>query len=142
MTLGIFFAAGGGLDFEGGLPDTDIAVGGIGAHRSIYTHSILLGFGVEFTARFGIMNLNELRHRLPADHHPAWDKIYHFMDSNKHLFIGAMWVGIGTHLLKDSGLFIGNSKPYADLPVSMPMDAHNGMFAANGVASAVFGAQK
>lgn len=142
MTLGIFFAAGGGPDFEGGLPDTDIAVGGIGAHRSIFTHSIILGFGVEFTARFGIMTLNEIRNRLPVDHHPAWDTIYNFMDKNKNLFIGAMWIGIGTHLLKDSGLIMGNSKPYADLPFSMPMDAHNGLYAANGLASTLFGVQK
>jgi uncharacterized protein (DUF2384 family) len=138
LTVAIFFAASGGLDFEGGLPDADIAIAGIGHHRSIFSHSIIIGLGVEFTGRFSILVMEKVKNRLPVNHHQIWDIVYGFIDKNKELAIAAMWLGIGTHLLKDSGIFGGGVKPYADLPISMPMEAHNGLFAANGIASGIF----
>ena len=99
LTAAIFFATAGGSDFEGGLPDADIAVGGIGTHRNIISHSILIGLGVEFTGRFGILVLSRMRDRLPDNRHPAWDRVYVFLDSNKELAIAAMWAGL---LLTDS----------------------------------------
>lgn len=142
MTAAIFFAVSGGLDLEGGLPDTDIAIAGIGHHRSIFSHSIIIGLGIEFTGRFSILVMEKIKNRLPANHHQIWDTVYRFIDNNKELAIAAMWLGIGTHLLKDSGLFGGGVKPYADLPGSMPIEAHQGLFAANGVASSIFSINK
>jgi len=138
LTLIIFYLSAGGVDFEGGLPDADIAISGIGNHRNYFSHSILIGLGVEFTGRFGILTLNQIKNHLPNPHHKSWDLVYDFIDKNKELAVAAMWLGIGCHLLKDSGIITGGIKPYSDLPFSMPMEAHQGMFAANGVASTIF----
>ncbi len=139
ITLLIFFTAAGGFDFEGGVPDMDIMAAGIGSHRSLFTHSILIGFGIEFTGRFTLLLLNKVKNRMPADKHPAWDKIYSYIDKHKEKAIAAIWLGIGTHLIKDSGIFGGGVTPYKDLPFSMPMDSHQALFAANGTASQIFG---
>lgn len=139
FTLSIFFVAGGGLDMEGGIPDTDIALGGIGMHRNILSHTILAGLTVEFAARFMIKILDRLHNRLPENHHIVWDRVNAFIEKNKELGIAAMWFGIGAHLLKDSGIIVGNVKPYVGIPGSMPIEAHQGLFAANGVVSSMFG---
>lgn len=138
LTLSIFFAAGGGFDFEGGIPDLDIVVGGIGAHRSIFTHTIIIGFGFEFAARFGIQVLGKIRDRLPRVHHQAWDRVYEFIDSHQNLFIGALWAGIGAHLIKDTGLLVGGVKPYVELPNGLPIAVHQTLFGANAAACELF----
>ena len=45
-------AYAGGFDLEGGLPDKDIAFGGIGMHRNIFSHTILMPLFFEFSIRF------------------------------------------------------------------------------------------
>jgi hypothetical protein len=139
MTAAIFFACGGGFDMEGGLPDMDISVAGIGHHRSIFSHSIIIGLGVEFTGHFTINLLGNVRNSLPTPHHYSWDRVYNFIDSNKGLAFAAMWAGVGLHLIKDSGILMGGTKPYADIPIGMPMEGHQGLFAANGIVSELFG---
>ncbi len=138
FTIGIFFASCGGLDAEGGLPDTDIAIGGIGMHRSIFTHTVFMGLGLEFCSRFSLIFFNKIQQRLPEDKHPVWDKVYNFMNNNKHLFLGAMWLGIATHLLKDTGIITGGMKPYSELPNGLPIDVHQSLLDANTAASAIF----
>src|ERR1035437_3138071 len=138
LTAAIFFASAGGSDIEGGLPDTDIAIGGIGVHRNIISHSILIGLGVEFTGRFGILILSRMRDRLPDNPHPAWGRVYMFLDNNKELAIAAMWAALGIHLLKDSGLIMGGFKPYTGIPTHLSAQSHQGLFAANGIASGIF----
>ena len=141
MTVAIFFATSGGTDLEGGLPDTDIAITGIGHHRNFISHSILIGLGVEFTGRFSISTLNHVRNRMPFDKHPLWDTVYNYIDKHKEKAVAAMWLGIGAHLIKDSGIFGGGVTPYKDLPFSMPVEAHQSLFAANGVVSGMYGVQ-
>lgn len=52
VTLAIgFYCGSGGLDGDGGIPDLDLELG-IGAHRSIFTHSILSGIAIEAIAFF------------------------------------------------------------------------------------------
>src|SRR5690606_6428095 len=47
LALALGFVAGsGGTDGNGGVPDSDLLMG-IGAHRSILTHSIVAGIAVE-----------------------------------------------------------------------------------------------
>ena len=46
LALG-YLGGSGGLDGNGGVPDTDIPLLGIGAHRSVFTHSIIAGTLVE-----------------------------------------------------------------------------------------------
>ncbi len=139
ITVAIFFAAGGGLDMEGGIPDTDIALMGIEHHRSFLTHSIFIGLGVEFVGRFSLLTLQRIKNRMPADRHQIWNTVYNYIDKHQEKAIAAMWLGVGTHLLKDSGMLGHGVTPYKDLPISMPMEAHQGLFAANGIASGIFG---
>ncbi len=51
-----FYFAGGGLDGDGGVPDLDISMLGIGAHRSLFTHSILSGAVIE-TGLYSLVDL-------------------------------------------------------------------------------------
>lgn len=138
LTLSIFFATAGGFDLEGGLPDSDITISGIDAHRSVFTHSIIIGLGVEFAARFGILVMEKMHGRLPDNHHEVWDRVYGFIDKNKNLALGAMWAGIAAHLLLDSGIIGGDVKPYQQLPNGLPMETHQGLFTANSLASGIF----
>ena len=134
----VFAASAGGADVEGGIPDADIRVTGIGSHRNIFSHTILVGLSIEFAARLAVNILDAARHRLPAGHHPAWDSIYGYLDKAKNISIPAMWLGLGAHLIKDSGIFTGGMKPYVGMPVEMPMSAHSAVFAGNGLLSGLF----
>ncbi len=142
ISVAIFFTAAGGLDLEGGIPDSDITLAGIQHHRSFITHSIIIGLGIEFTGRFSLLTLEKVKNRMPIDRHQVWDTVYNYIDKHKGKAIAAMWLGIGAHLIKDSGVFGGGVTPYKDIPVSMPMEAHQGLFAANGVACSLLGLNK
>lgn len=138
----IVFAAGGGTDFEGGIPDLDITVAGIGAHRNIFSHSILVGLTSEFVLRFAYGVLEKVFERLPAQHHFLWDRVGSFLQRHKSNTISAIWVGIGMHLINDAGLFASSTKPYVGLPNGIPMEGHQGLFAANSGASFLFSTGK
>ncbi len=131
----IVFAAGGGIDFEGGIPDLDIQLAGIDAHRNIFTHSIFAGLTSEFVLRFAYYVLEKVFGRLPEPHHFLWDRVEGFLERNKKSAISALWVGIGIHLIQDAGLFASATKPYSGLPFSMPMEAHQAAFGLNGGAA-------
>lgn len=137
MSILIFYASAGGEDFEGGIPDLDLDLG-VGFHRNIFSHSIISGLIIEFLMRSGIEILNKSYTNLPVNHHLFWDKVNDFTNSNKNLAIGSMWAGISVHLIQDAGLNQATTKPYSGLPFEMSMDAHQGLFAANGTASAIF----
>ena len=134
MGLLIFFASAGEEDFEGGIPDSDLNFG-IGFHRNFVSHSIIIGFIVEFLMRTGIELLNKSYKNLPVEHSTFWDKTNDYINKHKGVAIGAMWAGIGAHMLKDSGIFGHGVKPYTGIPVELPMEAHQSLFAANGIAS-------
>jgi hypothetical protein len=138
LITAIYLSCCGGLDMEGGLPDMDIAIAGIGHHRSIFSHSIILGLGIELLGRLMILVLGKIRDRFPEDHHEVWDKTYNFIDNNKDKAIAAMWLGIGAHLIKDSGIITGGVKPYTDLPIKMSREVHQATFAINGMTAGAF----
>lgn len=137
MGVLIFFASAGGEDLEGGIPDSDLNLG-VGVHRHFVSHSLIMGFVVEFLMRSGIEILNKSHKNLPIEHHSFWDKSNNYINKHKGVAIGAMWAGISAHLLKDSGVFGHGVKPYVGLPFEMSMEAHQGLSAANGAASAIF----
>ena len=137
----VVYMSGGGFDMEGGIPDSDFMFG-IGSHRNVISHTILIGLMSEFFLRVVLDILKKLYEKLPAEHDAVWDKIHYYIESNKELTMSAMWVGIGAHLIKDSGLIIGGVKPYVGMPVSMPMEAHQGIFMANGIISFLFAKDK
>lgn len=137
MGVLIFFASAGGEDFEGGIPDSDLNLG-IGFHRHFISHSIIMGFIVEFLMRTGIEIINKSYKNLPETHHPFWDKTNKYINKHKGIAIGAMWAGISAHLIKDSGLLGHGFKPYVGIPIELSTATHQGLFAANSTASAIF----
>lgn len=146
LALIIFFAAAGGSDLEGGIPDLDIKLGGIGMHRSIWFHSIIAGLTFELLLRIAYKIFLVIIGHLPAEHHLLWDKVKEFIEKNQNLTIAALWFGIAAHFIKDAGLLAGlymqtgNFKSYADFPASMNMQYHKAIMNANGLASALIGA--
>jgi hypothetical protein len=129
-----FFVGSGGLDGNGGIPDTDIAMFGIGNHRSILTHSVIAGIFVECS----ILALADLAgivcDKLPQNKRsPFWDKISASKDAiAQQLCVGAS-TGIAYHLAVDATI---QPAAYKDLPLSMPMEAHQSVFAANALTEA------
>lgn len=138
LTMAIFFSVAGGLDLEGGAPDLDIAVQGIGSHRNLFSHSIFLGIGLEFSARFALELLKNILPTLPKSKYGRWDRVTEIIEKNEERGVAAMWAGIGAHLFKDSALILGGLKPYSGLPFSMPVTIHQGLYAANGIACEAF----
>jgi flagellin-like hook-associated protein FlgL len=141
MGLLIFYASAGGEDFEGGIPDSDLKIG-IGFHRHIISHSIIMGLVVEFLMRSGIELINNMYKNLPLKHHKFWDSAHDYINKHKGIAIGSMWAGISIHLLKDSGIFGHGIKPYNGIPFELAQETHQGLFAANGTASAIFASRK
>lgn len=122
----------GGPDGDGGAPDLDLMFG-IDAHRSILSHSILMGAALEagLLSLLGLVRL--VYQQLPAQHDPLWDSI-HSQAANIALAAsrGAS-VGIAYHLLVDG---LVQPAPYHDLPVSLPIEAHQTVFVVNAAGEA------
>lgn len=126
-------AASGGVDGNGGLPDTDIPLLGIGAHRSPFTHSILIGSALE-VAILSITRIVLCTHKnLPAGHDPLWNGIARSsVDILQSAGKGAS-IGIAYHLMVDAVVQPG---AYHGMPFDMPIEAHQAIFAANSAAEA------
>ena len=137
MSILIFYASAGGEDFEGGIPDSDLNLG-IGFHRHIVSHSIIMGLIIELLMRIGIEIINKTYQNLPSEHHQFWDNVNLHINKYKGIAIGSMWAGISVHLIKDSGILGHGVKPYTGVPIELSKEAHQGLFAANGTASAFF----
>lgn len=110
---------------------------GMGHHRSIFTHSIILAAFVEAIA-FSLVRLVELFYGyLPPTHDRFWDKI---IDNQKRLtraFANGACAGIAYHLLVDMNITADAIKPYADLPFSTTMEMHQAIFGSNVVVEIV-----
>jgi len=137
--LGFFCGAGfqigekAWFDIDGGAPDLDL-YGGIGNHRSIFTHSIISAAIIESMVFSTVRAANITYKYLPEGHDSFWDKIDTFGEWG-HAFASGACTGIAYHLLLD-GTLDGN-KAYVDLPFSMPMEGHNALFVANAAAEAI-----
>jgi hypothetical protein len=133
LALALGFCMGsGGLDANGELPDTDIAFFGIGEHRSILTHSIIMGMVAE-GAILALADLaGILRDKLSAgERSPFWDELTRTKDEIAMRLAQGTSTGIAWHLAIDATL---QEAPYKDLPVSMPMEAHQFLMALNAAA--------
>lgn len=126
-------AASGGVDGNGGAPDMDIPLMGIGAHRSPLTHSILIGSLLE-TAVLLLTRIVLCTHKnLPPEHDPLWGKI---ASQSVEILSAAgkgASAGIAYHLMVDSVVQPG---AYHGVFFDMPMEVHQTIFAANSVAEA------
>ncbi len=125
-----FLAGSGGIDANGGIPDSDLALG-IGWHRSPFTHSIIAGVVVE-GAILSLVDLTGVIHdKLPPGYDPFWDKLLAAKENIAVRLSEGASAGIAYHLGVDATLQPGT---YHDLPISMPMEAHQALFAANAAA--------
>jgi hypothetical protein len=128
----------GGPDGDGGAPDLDLMFG-IDAHRSVLSHSILMGAALE-AGILSLVQLVQLLHaKLPPGHDPVWDRIASEADSlAQAASIGAS-AGMAFHLLVDGLL---QPAAYRDLPMALPIEVHQAIFVANATAEAVDVANK
>lgn len=129
-----FFAASGGVDGDGGVPDLDF-LGGIGDHRSIFTHSVIAGAVIE-TLLVSITDLTKTVHRnLPDDHGPIWENLIAGNEKILKALSQGMSAGIAYHLGVDAT--IDGDGTYKDLPISLPQDVHQVIIGSNAVAEGV-----
>ena len=122
FALGFNFASGG-LDGDGGLPDLDLEFG-IGAHRSILSHGIIMGITAECAIIIISMLADIVIKKLPEEHDKFWDNV----SKRKNEIIKGLMVGVGAgmayHLTIDGTLDI---KAYCDLPFKVNMITHKGI---------------
>jgi hypothetical protein len=123
----------GGPDGDGGAPDLDL-LGGIGAHRSLWTHSILMGATLE-TGFLALVRLVHLIHdNLPQRHDPKWDELaLHSQNILSAANKGAS-VGLAYHFLVDGLVQPGT---YHGLPFELPQEVHQALQVLNGAAEGV-----
>jgi len=124
-------ASSGGIDGNGGLPDIDIPLMGIEAHRSPFTHSILIGAGVETVVSVFIRIALLTHSKLPSDHDPVWDQFAKHAPELLEAISKGTSLGLAYHLMVDGLL---QPAPYHGLPIEMPLLAHQAILAANGFA--------
>jgi uncharacterized protein YifE (UPF0438 family) len=133
-----FLAAGGGLDGDGGIPDLDL-LAGIGAHRSIFTHSVIAGAVVE-TSIYALVRIVDRIHKyLPPAHDPIWDHAIQRKDRIAAAITKGASAGIAYHLFVDGAV---QPAPYHGLPVPMPIQAHEAILEINAGAEALDVGQK
>lgn len=133
-----FYAGSGGVDGNGGIPDLDLLMG-IDAHRSLLTHSIIVGILAEGVL-LAVADLASVVHdRLPHDHDPLWDKLAEKSSMLNDALITGTSAGIAYHLLVDAGI---QPAPYHGLSVSMPMEAHQSVMGVNGLAEGTHAATR
>ena len=133
-----FYAGSGGVGGNGGIPDMDL-LAGIGAHRSIFTHSIIAGVVADGLLLATTDLATQVYDKLPIDHDPLWDSFVAKASSlTDALGVGAS-VGIAYHLLVDAAI---QPAPYHDLPFAMPIEGHQSILAANGIAEGADGVNR
>jgi hypothetical protein len=127
-------AGSGGVDGDGGVPDLDLLFG-IGAHRSVLTHSLVAGVVLEGLALAVIDLASAVHERLPFERDPLWDSLARAGGAvATGLTTGAL-AGVAYHLLVDAWL-----QPAAlhDLPAAeLPIEGHQFVVGVSGAAEAV-----
>lgn len=123
----------GGLDLEGGAPDMDLKLG-VGHHRNIFSHTILLPLFLEFSMRF-VLNIAE--EMVKDGHGGIWKKLYDFKQEYSDVVIGGMWFGAMMHLFKDSAPLSGRTKPLTGLH-GLSMETHKRILSASSALAGIF----
>lgn len=128
----------GGPDGNGGAPDIDLMFG-IENHRSLLSHSILMGAALE-TGILSLLHLVTMTHGyLPEQHDPLWDALHEQAERIALSANRGASIGMAYHLLVDG---LAQPAAYHNLPVSMPIEAHQTLISANGAAEAIDVAKK
>lgn len=126
-------AVSGGPDSNGGAPDLDLMFG-IDAHRSILSHSILMGAALEagILSLLGVVQMTYSK--LPTQHDELWDDLFEQARKMSDAANVGVGVGMAYHLLVDG---LVQPVPYHDIPIAMPIEAHQSVFVVNGLGEAV-----
>ena len=125
-----FLVGSGGVGGDGGIPDLDF-LGGVGAHRSILTHSVVSGIVVE-TLVLSFLDLSKTVYRnLSEEHDRFWEDLNAASDDVFAALTTGISLGIAHHLAIDAT--IDGDGTYKDLPVSIPAEGHQAILAANAV---------
>lgn len=128
-----FLLGSGGVDGDGGVPDLDL-LGGIGEHRSIFTHSIVAGVVIE-TLLLSLHDLTTTVYaNLPPAHDPVWEKL---IAGNEQMLLGlaqGISAGIAYHLGVDATLDDGGT--LRELPMAVAAETHQTIIAANAAVEA------
>ena len=131
LALVVGFYCGSGGNGDGGIPDLDL-LGGIGAHRSIFTHSIIAGAFIE-TAVMSLVDLIQVVHaKLPESRSEFWDAMLRHTEIGGSTFVSGASIGIATHLTVDT--LLDGFTPYKDLPIELPQFAHELLMGLNAAA--------
>lgn len=131
-----FLMGSGGLDGDGGIPDLDL-LGGIGAHRSLLTHTVVAGIVAETLIRSTADLVQRVHGRLPRPHDPFWD-VLAVGDSRviEALCVGTS-LGLGYHFAVDATADAGGA--YAALKGTIGPELDNAFQAANAVTEGLHG---
>ena len=107
----------------------------IGAHRSIFTHSILpmIFFEGLFLSMIGLVKI--IHGNLPSGYDPLWDDIKNNNEKVLETFYNGMSVGLIYHLGFDAT--IDGDGTYKNLPFSMPQYGHQMLLALNSLTELV-----
>ena len=134
-----FLVGSGGVQGDGGVPDLDF-LGGIGAHRSILTHSVVAGVIVE-TLVLGVLGLSRTVYKnLPENHDPLWEELNNASGEVFAALSNGLSAGITYHLGVDAT--IDGDGTYKDLPVSLHEGGHQAILGANAVVEGVDAAKR
>lgn len=131
-----FLTGSGGFDANGGVlsPDVDLLFG-IGAHRSVLTHSLILGAAVEATILSVVALARLIHERLPTNHDILWD---HLATHGENFSVGlatGYGVGLAYHLGVDGTV---QAAPLHGIPVAMPMEAHQAVMVGSAFAEVAY----
>jgi hypothetical protein len=126
--LGAYLGSGG-IDGDGGIPDLDLKIFGMGDHRSIFTHSIIAGVSIEVLILFFILAIDMIYDNLPKEHLEIWDLIHEKKDDFLFNFTTGVSAGLAYHFAIDAT--IDGSGIYKDLPFSAPIEVHQFIMGAN-----------
>ncbi|MFC1526035.1 hypothetical protein ACFL6X_04400 [Candidatus Latescibacterota bacterium] len=134
-----FLVGSGGVDGDGGIPDTDLMLG-IENHRSIFTHSVLPGIVIE-TGVLSFLELVQVVHGyLPREHDPLWDDLLAGGQEVAEGLHRGVSYGIAYHLGVDAT--VDGMGTYADLPMALPMEGHQAVAAAGALVEGVDAASR
>lgn len=127
----VAYASSGGFDGDGGIPDSDIALLGIEAHRSIFTHSIVAGAVIE-TSLYALIDFVGIAYQhLPPRQDRRWMIIHDRLQRAAVSGARGTSMGLAYHLGVDG---IVQPGAYHDLPFTMPMEGHQAVLTANAAA--------
>ena len=130
LALG-FYMGSGGVDGNGGIPDTDLMLG-IGWHRSVFTHSIISGIVVEGAILAVADFADVVCAKLPVSaRDPFWDQLVATKRRIANSLVMGTSAGIAYHLSVDATV---QPAPYHDWPFSMPIEGHQTVMGLNAAA--------